>query len=404
MWPFESVSGLKQKQFIIRHILEPLIPERRLESYLGFWARSVYRARKPVIIGITGSVGKSTATAMLEFVLSQQGAQRIVGPVGCTVENMNDDWGVAATLLRFSSFLDIPWSYAGRLALFCRVPFRALRLVASRYPKVMVIEFGAGPTSNFERLIAMAPPDLSVVTTIGAAHLEVHNSVEGIIQEKGKLVRAVTPTGLVILGDGHAHVSQLEQMARAPVVKVQGKGIELSRNITRAVCQQMGIPEDVVESALKDFKNPPGRLNRLELAGLTVIDDSWNANPMSMRLGLDTLAEIAGPEQRRLAILGDMLELGEESPRYHEEVSVYARSRADVLIGVGELSKLYSPDAWYDSIEACAEGIEGLVRVGDCVLVKGSHSARMWKAVAKLREIAATREDAISNTRSAQQT
>lgn len=404
MWPFESESGQKQKHFIIRHILEPLIPKRRLESYLGFWARSVYRARKPFIIGITGSVGKSTTTAMLAFVLSQRDAQRIVGPVGCTVENMNDNWGLAATMLRFDSFFDIPWNYVGRLAMFCQVPFRALRLVAGRYPKVMVIECGAGSTSNFERLIAIAPPDVSVVTTIGAAHLEIHGSLEGIVQEKGALVRAVSPTGLVILGEGHAYVSQLEQMARAPVVKVRGKGIELSQNITRAVCRQMGIPGDVVESALKDFKTPQGRLNRLELAGMTVIDDTWNANPMSMKLGLDTLAEIAGPEQRRLAILGDMFELGEEAPRYHEDVGVYARSRADVLIGVGELSRHYSPDVWYDSIEACADGIEGLVRVGDCILVKGSHSTRMWKAVAKLRETAPKREDALRRTEPAQQT
>ena len=404
MWPFETVSGRKQKQFIIRHILEPLIPKTRLESYLGFWARSVCRVRKPLIIGITGSVGKSTTTAMLAFVLSQQGAQRIIGPVGCTVENMNDNWGLGATLLRFSCFLSIPWSYAGRITMLIQLPFRALRLIASRYPKVMVIEFGAGPTSNFRHLIAMAPPDISVVTMIGAAHLEVHNSVEGIIQEKGKLVRAVRPTGLVILGDDHSYVSQLEQMARSPVVKVRGKGVELSRNITRAVCQQFGIPAEVVESALKNFTNPPGRLNLFELAGLTVIDDTWNANPMSMMLALDTLAETAGPRQRRLAILGDMFELGEHAPRYHEDLGVYARNRAEVLIGVGELARLYSPDVWYESVEDCAEGIEGLVRVDDCILVKGSHSARMWKAVGRLREIATKREGLTGRTESVQPT
>ena len=177
-------------------------------------------------------------------------------------------------------------------------------------------------------------------------------------------------------------------MARAPVAKVQGKGIELSRNITRAVCRHMRIPGEVVESALKDFKSPQGRLNRLEFTGMTVIDDTWNANPLSMNLGLDTLAEIAGPGHRRLAILGYMAELGEEGPRYHEETGYYARSRADVLIGVGDLSRHYHPDFWFDSSDACADRIESLIRIDDCLLVKGSHSVAMWKVVDKLRKIA----------------
>ena len=177
-------------------------------------------------------------------------------------------------------------------------------------------------------------------------------------------------------------------MAHSPVIKVSGQGIELSQNITRAVCRHMGIPDDVANSALRDFKPPAGRLNQLEFVGMTVIDDTYNANPLSMKLGLDTLAQVARSEHRRLAILSGMGELGQEAPRYHEDVGAYARGRADVLIGVGDLSKHYVPDHWFETSDACAEQIGDLVRFNDCVLVKGSASARMWTVVEKLREIA----------------
>ena len=105
MRAFLGKFGLKVKRFIVDVIVEPLIPLRRLESYLVFWARFVFRLRKPFVIGITGSVGKSTTTAMIAAALSHQDAAQFVGPVGHTFDNMNDDVGVSATLLRFESFL-----------------------------------------------------------------------------------------------------------------------------------------------------------------------------------------------------------------------------------------------------------------------------------------------------------
>jgi len=392
MSAFLGKSGLKLKRFIVDIVVEPLIPLRRLESYLVFLARLVFRVRKPFVIGITGSVGKSTTTAMVAAVLSHRDAERIVGAVGHTSDNMNDDVGLAATLLRFESFYVVPWPYPRRLAMLFLTPFRALRVIVGPYPKVMVLEFGVGSTANFDRMVTIAPPDVAVVTRIGAAHLEIMKTVEALVQEKGALVRAVPPSGLVILGQDHDYVSQLEQMARAPVIKVSGQGVELSQNIARAVCRHMGIPEEVVGSALSDFKSPKGRLNRLEFASMMVIDDSYNANPLSMKLALDTLAETDRLEHRRLAVLGFMAELGEEGPRYHEEVGAYARSRADVLIGVGDLSKHYHPNFWFDTSDSCAAHIESLLRYGDCLLVKGSFSARMERVVIKLCEIAEKRQ------------
>ena len=134
----------KLKRFVVDRIVEPLLPLRMLEGYVIFFGSVVRRIHKPYIIGITGSVGKSTTTSMLASVLSAPDAMPIVGEVQCTRENMNDDLGVAATLLRFEKFLMLPWSYPRRLALLFTLPLRALRVTLRRYPEVMVLELGWG--------------------------------------------------------------------------------------------------------------------------------------------------------------------------------------------------------------------------------------------------------------------
>ena len=377
----------KVKRFLIDRILESIIPERRLVAYVIFLGRCVHRMRKPYVIAVTGSAGKSTTTEMIGSTLSHPDAERLIGPIFYTRENMNDNWGVAATLLRFDQFLMVPWNQAARMWLVIRATYRALRALIGTYPKVFVLECGVGPTADLERLVTIAPPDITVVTTIGAAHLEKMKTLDGLVEEKGALVRAVPSRGLVILGDGHSYVERLRGMARAPVVTVQGRGVELARNVALAVCRQLGIPAPIAESATRDFKNPPGRLDSFDVGGMTVIDDTYNANPLSMRLGLDTLKEVAG-DRRRLAILGAMAELGDDGSRYHEEIGVHARVCADVVIGVGELARHYKPDLWFETSAACAERIAQLIRENDYLLVKGSHSSQMWKVVVRLKEMA----------------
>lgn len=394
MTTHRSTFGSKVKRFLVDAVLEGLIPQRRAVSYLGYWARSVVQIRRPLIIGVTGSAGKSTTTAMIAAALSHPGAERIVGRVGYSVGNMNDDVGVPATLLRFDFVLEIPWHYLRRLAVLGQITLRGLRAMMGSYPKVMVLEFAACSTGHLHYLVTIARPSMCVVTTIGPAHLEILKTLEGVVHEKVALVRAVPPSGLVVLGQDHEYVARLELAACAPVVKVPGKGVELSRNITFAVCRHLGVPDETVRSALAGFKSLDGRLNRLELAGITVIDDTCNANPLSLRLALDTLAETATPGARRLAILGWMGELGEESGRYHKEIGAYARTRADVLIGIGDATKQYDPDHWFETSGACADDIASLLRANDCLLVKGSAAARMGEIVIRLVELAEEAEEA----------
>jgi UDP-N-acetylmuramoyl-tripeptide--D-alanyl-D-alanine ligase len=363
--------------------------QRLLAPYFFFWARLVLRKHHPCIVGVTGSVGKTTTKEMIAAALMHRDARPIVGLVWKSAGNMNDLVALPVAVLGLRMH---PTSRLRSILVLCAVPFRALALTTfAAYPKILVLEYSI--TWRGERGMAqmakLAPPTVAVVTAVGPAHLEFFESVDQIAQAKSALVRAVPPSGLVVLGQDNSYASHMDRESRTQVVKVRGRGRELAQNAARAVGRYFGLSEEVVNQALSECGAIEGRLNLLELGPVTVIDDAFSANPMSMRLGLDTLAERAKPDQRKVAILGTMAELGADAPRYHEEIAAYARERADVVIGVGDLAQHYRPDHWFAGSKECANSLRKLVRRGDCLLVKGSHSVHLDRVVRELKRIAA---------------
>jgi UDP-N-acetylmuramoyl-tripeptide--D-alanyl-D-alanine ligase len=336
-----------------------------------------------LIVAVTGSVGKTTTTSMIAAVLAHPAAERVVGKAAATSRNMNNDFGLPLTILRHDRWLS---EYVGeKLVALCMLPWRALLLATiADYPRVLVLECAAGPRGHVRRSVRLARPTIGVVTAIGPAHLDRFKTVEGVMREKSAVVSAVPRSGLVVLGEGHDYVAQLAQLSRAPVVRVRGRGAELSRNIARTIGRHLELPENVINAALAQYRPAERRLDRLQLGDLTVIDDSYNANPLSMKLGLDVLADSAAAGQRRVAILGLMAELGDGSPGYHAEIGAYARTRSDFVVGVGDLARHYGPDRWFATSEECAAQIARLLAPGDCVLVKGSASVRMSAVVETL--------------------
>jgi UDP-N-acetylmuramoyl-tripeptide--D-alanyl-D-alanine ligase len=351
--------------------------------YCSFCARVVLRIRKPLIIGVTGSAGKTTAVHMITAVLRHPAARQIVGAVACSVHNMNDDIGLPLTVLRYEHWIGRRNVWKALLLLL-----RALSLAFFvRYPRVLVLEYGTHWQGHLHRLVKVARPSIGVVTTIGPAHLERLKTLQGVVHEKSAIVSAVPPSGLIVLGSDHDYVADLEAQAKGQVVKLPGRGADLARNIARVVALHLGVPKQAIEAALAEVRPVKGRLNELRLGGLTVIDDSCNANPLSMRLGLDRLAEVAQPGQRRIAFLGSMGELGDEARQYHQQIGAYAQQKADVVIGVGELARHYGPNHWFPDSSECARQVHGLVGAGDCVLVKGSASVRMHVIIDLLQAV-----------------
>lgn len=365
------------------------IPPKRLlkdaiDAYFGGLARLVVRARRPRVVGITGSVGKTTTKDVIAAVLSYPGARPIVGTVFKTYQNLNNNRGLPLTVLGYRNWptgrLDLAWRV-------CVAPFRAMKLaVAGPYPDVLVLEYAAADDSDLAWLVTVVQPSVAVVTAIGPAHLEYFRTVDRIAEAKSALVRNVDPAGLVVLSADNPHASAMAPLARARVVTVGGRGRTLSENAARAVAGFLGVPSDTIDAALAEKVTVRGRLDVHELDHVTLIDDSFNASPLSMQLGLDTLAEWR-TTGRRVAILGHMAELGAESIRYHEEIGAYAHTRADLIVGVGRHAPHYKPHHWFATADECVSHLPALLVRGDVVYVKGSHSVHLVHVVAAIKRL-----------------
>jgi UDP-N-acetylmuramoyl-tripeptide--D-alanyl-D-alanine ligase len=375
----------------VAYIRDGVLSDRVVFGWLFFWARFVLNRHKPLIIGITGSVGKSTTAEIVTCVLTAPGAVAVIGPVRKTTNNMNNWDGLPLTILGYTRWFK---SMRERFHLMWWMPLRAIReAFASNYPRVLVLEYGTDRRGYLQPLVKLAPPDIAVITTVGPAHLQGLGSIEGVAYEKGTLARGVKPNGLVILGDEHDFVDELERQARsaapaALVVRVSGRGARLARETARVIGGHLGLGSEVIDAGLSKCTAPERRLEVFGFGDFTLIDDSYNANPLSMTFGLDTLAETARPGQRRVAVLGWMAELGDYAIEYHRQMGEYARGRCDLLIGAGELARHYGPDHWFETSDRCAETIEVLVEPTDCVLVKGSASANMQQVSCRLQQSA----------------
>ena len=354
-------------------------------GYLALWAGYVLRTHRPIIVGVTGSVGKTTTKEVVAAALMQPQATALVGRVRKSSGNMNNNVGLPLTVLGYDRW---PRTLGGWLTVIAAVPLRALRLARSAdYPDVLVLEYAAGWDGDVPHLARLAPPTVAVVTAIGPSHLERFGTVEGVARHKVALVEAVPPSGLVVLGLDNPYRDAMAAASAAPVQLVPGKGRDLSVSVARVVAQFFGAPDGVVDCALQTALRTAGRFDAIELGTVTVIDDSFNANPLSMKFALDSFGTVAARGRRRVAILGTMAELGEASREYHEEIASYLRGRTDVVIGVGALAKHYQPHHWYPDADSCAHQLSLIIRGGAAVLVKGSHSVHLHRVVKRLRRL-----------------
>lgn len=370
-----------------RSTRDETLREWRTFRWLTLCARLVLRVRRPLVIGVTGSVGKTTTVEFIHAVLDQPAARAVVGEAWRTPRNMNDGPNLPLVLLGFDRFLMTYQTPRQWLGLAARATLRTLRYVLfGGYPRVLVLELGTSRPGRIASLTRFVRPQVGVVTAIGPAHLAGLGSMAGIVEEKGALLRGLKPPALAILGEDHDWVDHLARQAPGEVIRVPGRSTDLAAAIARIIATRLGIPAPAIEAGLAGACSQARRLEVIQANGITIIDDSFNANPLSMRLALDTLAAMpVPPGGRRVAVLGEMGELGEEATHWHRQVGSQARSSADLVFGVGELASHYRPDlAWPDS-EACAQALLARLQAGDCVLVKGSGSVKLGPVVEALR-------------------
>ncbi len=361
---------------------------------LGAAASSFFGVDPKRVVAVTGSVGKTTTRAMIAAILSQK------GPGLQTEGNFNNRIGLPLTLLRARP--EDGWA---------------------------VLEMGMSEPGEIRTLAAMVRPAVRVITEVAAAHLEFFPDVEAIADAKGELFEAAVPGDTLVYPaenplsarfprpEGTREVAfSLRPEANCPVKALEvddrgpdGLGVrmrwlddELSFHLplpgrhqvhnalaAAAAAWALGASAEDIVAGLCTVEVPGRRMRVLEVAGVTVVDDAYNANPASVRAALDTLAAFASVG-RRVAALGDMLELGSEGPRLHAEVGTHAASLGiDLVVGTGPLMT-YAVEAAEAAGTAavCASDSEEAGRLlaeqlqpGDLLLLKGSRGIRMERAL-----------------------
>jgi UDP-N-acetylmuramoyl-tripeptide--D-alanyl-D-alanine ligase len=356
-----------------------LIPDDAFSGLaaLGTAVRSRSSTR---VVGITGSTGK-TSTKDILAAMCRPHAKTVAAEGG-----HNNEIGLPLTLTRIDGDTE-----------------------------VVVCEMGMRGLGQIAELCAIARPEVGVITSIGPVHLELLGTVEKVAEAKAEVVAALPERGTAIVPHepllepflarddieirrfGPENVESFERMdgGSRVVFRLDGERLELEFPFTARHQAQNAVAALLAVRAL-GLPLPAGRVD-VELSrwrgeesplpgGGLLINDSYNANPASMRAALEHLAEHEG---RKVAVLGDMAELGATAPEYHREVGELLRSLGiDEVLSVGELARGYGGEHAADAAEA-AEKVTALVRPGDVVLVKGSRSVGLEIVAAALTGVPA---------------
>ncbi|MFL5892236.1 MAG: UDP-N-acetylmuramoyl-tripeptide--D-alanyl-D-alanine ligase, partial [Solirubrobacterales bacterium] len=319
---------------------------RALQRLATAWRRALGAQ----VVGITGSTGKTSTKDLLAGMVRPH--RRTVA----TPQNWNTEIGLPLTVL-----------------------------AAPADTEVLVLEMAMRGAGQIAELARIAEPDVGVITNVGPVHLELLGSLEAIRETKLELVRNLRDGGTAIVPP------ELAEHVPGAVIPPDDLGdveipfdsahMQLNARTALAAARALGVePHGLVEVELSARRG-----QRIELdSGAVVVDDCYNANPMSMRAALDELSRAPG---RRVAVLGDMLELGPDERRFHEEIGAYARERADVLVTVGPLAAAMGGDHAVDDAAAAAELVRELVRPGDTVLVKASRGVGLEVVAEALRAV-----------------
>jgi UDP-N-acetylmuramoyl-tripeptide--D-alanyl-D-alanine ligase len=324
------------------------------------------------IVAITGSMGK-TSTKDILAALSAPSAQTIAAEA-----SFNNEIGVPLTVCRLEEDTE-----------------------------VCILELAMRGFGQIAELAALARPQIGVVTNVGPVHLELVDSLDGVVRAKAELIAALPPGGTAIVpADFPVSRDDVDvvRIGTPEASRVDGRTIVggVSFNFTAqhqvenaaaalAVLDALDLPRP--ESVEVDFARWRGEEQELPGGGL-LINDAYNANPVSMRAALAYLAERAG-DRRRVAILGDMAELGRTGPEYHRQVGAAASELGvDELLAVGELARGYLgggvPGRWAANVHDALRQLDELVRPGDAVLVKASRAVGLEAVAAALTQIRAT--------------
>jgi len=399
-------------------------------SIVTWQAKLVLKKYKPKVIAITGSVGKTSTKDAIFTVLSK------FKRVRKSEKSFNSEIGLPLTILGCPNGWDNPITWMENI-----LHGFLLILFKRPYPEYLVLEVGVGKPGDIKKnVVPWLAPDMVVITRFPdkPVHVEFFGSSEEIIEEKSALAYALKKDGVLILNHDDEKVYAIHSKANRRTVSYGSNenatykavhkayintmvnGEEVTRGISfklehdghtfpimlpnivgmhyvdsalAALACAMEVGCDLLDSIkyISEYTTPPGRLSLIEgMNNSTIIDDTYNSSPIAAMAALEVLKEMKG--KRKIAVLGDMLELGKFTEEEHHNLGEAAALVANMIVVVGPRAKFIAPGALekgfkpkelysFDSSKTAAKFLEGVVEKGDLILVKGSQGVRLERVV-----------------------
>lgn len=350
------------------------------------------------VVGITGSVGKTSTKEMIASVLSQK------YNVHKTLGNFNNEWGLPITIFEMNETHE-----------------------------VAILEMGVNHFGEMRRLSSVASPDICVITNIGMAHLEFFKTREGIFQEKSQMIQDMKNGGTIILnGDDDIlsgcgpikgvapqffGIGKNNEFYADNITSLGLKGTSCTIHLPSGECFDCTVPlpgahmvsnalsgaavgynldltAEEIKAGIEHLPSIPGRGAIISTDKLVILDDCYNANPVSMKASMDVLDLAIG---RKVAVLGDMGELGDDASRMHYETGAYASKKGiDLVCAIGTLGKEIAAGAsdsgvkevlWFETKADFLAAASEFLKDGDNVLVKASHGMHLEEIVEALQHL-----------------
>jgi UDP-N-acetylmuramoyl-tripeptide--D-alanyl-D-alanine ligase len=420
-----------------------------LRKILYRLARLTIWRYRPGVIGVTGSAGKTSTKLAIKAVLERDRRVRI------SSGNLNNSLGLPLTIL--GDWTNEELALVSRVTPRGTAKLRKIRfwikvivtsawrivfLSESEYPEILILEYGADRPGDIKYLLGIVRPNISVITAIGdiPVHVEYYGGPEEVAREKGRLIEYLPVGGFAILNGDDDAVRNLQTRTRARVMTFgfeKGSEVRISRfenkvkdgqpvgisfklehgsavvpvridnvfgrahayaaGAAAAIGLVFGMNLVTISEALARYAPPESRMQLVPGIKYThIIDDSYNASLIAMLSAIDTLDDL--PAKRKIAVLGDMLEIGKYTAEAHENVGRAVAEVANVLFTVGPRAKFIAEAARakgmkktsifsFDTADDACLPIKDFIKKGDLILVKGSHSIELNKVVEEIREV-----------------
>ncbi|MBY0376918.1 hypothetical protein K2P96_03015 [Patescibacteria group bacterium] len=402
--------------------------KKTVTSILQLEAKLVLAKYKPKVIAITGSVGKTSTKDAVYAVISK------ISHVRKSEKSFNSEIGLPLTILGIPNAWSSPLGWTQNI-----LKGFWLFIAPHKYPKWLVLEVGVGKEGDMERTASWLKTDAVIITAIGEtpAHIEFFSSKKHLIEEKSKLIKTLKKEGLLILNGDDEDVIDMKSKTKCITINYGFKeNLDVVGSGDNILYDDAGIPAGLVFrvdvdggslpvkiegvfgrnhayaalatltlahgmkwnmltaiESLKNYDFAPGRMCLLKgINNTLIIDDTYNSSPFACESALKTLGEIKQESGRKIAVLGDMLELGKHTGEAHKNIGKIAKDLVDILIVVGPRALSIKEGALeagmsesnifeFANSSLAGDYLKTILQNGDMILVKGSQGVRMERVV-----------------------